>query len=88
MGGYVHVKQAIKILLPWQSITRSRQKRHWALKYLPGKEPLNPKHDMHKYCDVALKVVQNRKKEVHVGRVKAIQSTKHGAKMTSFEMRG
>jgi len=42
----IHIKRAIKILLPCEKISRSRQKRHLASKYLPGKEPLNPSHDM------------------------------------------
>ena len=29
----MHVKQAIKILLPREYISRSSQKRHWASKY-------------------------------------------------------
>ena len=82
---YMHVKQAIKILLPREYISRSRQKRHWASKYLPGKEPLNPNHDIFKYCDVALKVVQKGKKKFQIGRVEAIQSTKDGSEITSFQ---
>ena len=82
---YMHVKQAIKILLPREYISRSRQKRHWASKYLPGKEPLNPNHDIFKYCDVALKVVQKGKKKFQIGRVEAIQLTKDGSEITSFQ---
>lgn len=85
---HIHVKQAIKILLPREYISRCRQKRHWASKYLPGKEPLNPKHDIYKYCDVALKVVQKGKTKFHIGRVEAIESTKDGKEVTSFEMKG
>jgi len=58
---YIHVKQAIKILLPREYILQCRQERHWASTYLLGKKPLNPKHDIYKYCDVTLKVVQKGK---------------------------
>ena len=84
----MHVKQAIKILLPREYISHSHQKRHWASKYLPGKEPLNPKHDIFKYCDVALKIVQKGKNKFHIGRVEAIQSTKDGSEITSFQTKG
>ena len=42
----IHISQAIKNLLPGEYITRYRQKRHWAAKFLPGKEPLNPLLEM------------------------------------------
>ena len=45
---YMHVKQAIKILLPCEYISQCYQKRHCASTYLPGKKPLNPKHDIYK----------------------------------------
>jgi len=32
---YIHIKQAIKLLLLREYITRCRQKRHWASKHLP-----------------------------------------------------
>ena len=66
---YMHLKQAIKILLPWEYISHSRQKRHWASKYLPGIDPLTPNHDIFKYCHVALKVVQKGKKKFQIGRL-------------------
>ena len=43
---YIHIKQAIKLLLPREYISRCRQRRHWASKYLPGKDPINPKHNI------------------------------------------
>ena len=39
---YIHISQAIWLLLPRECIARCHQKRHWASKYLPGKEPLTP----------------------------------------------
>lgn len=42
----IPISQAIKNLLPGEYITRYRQKRHWAAKFLPGKEPLNPLLEM------------------------------------------
>ena len=83
----IHVTQAIKILLPREYVSRCRQKRHWASKYLPGKEPLNPKHDVFKYCDVALMVTQKGNKFYNIGRVEAMESTKDGTEVMSFELK-
>ena len=84
---FIHVTQAIKILLPREYVSRCRQKRHWASKYLPGKEPLNPTHDIFKYCDVALMVSQKGKSFYRIGRVEAMESTKDGSEVTSFELK-
>lgn len=64
---YIHATQAIKILLPREYVSRCHQKRHWASKYLPGKEPLNPTHNIFKYCHVALMVTQKGKCLYHIG---------------------
>ena len=56
----IHISQAIKILLPREYIARCRQKRHWAAKFLPGKEPLNPEHDIFVFGNVALKRIKLR----------------------------
>ena len=85
---YIHVKQAIKILLPLEYILQCRQERHWASTYLLGKKPLNPKHDIYKYCDVTLKVVQKGKTKFRIGQVEAIESTKDGSEITSFQIKG
>jgi hypothetical protein len=85
---YIHIKQAIKLLLPREYISRCRQKRHWAAKYLPGKEPLNPKHDVVKYCNVALKVIRNNKTIYEIARIESIESTTDGKEVLSFEMKG
>lgn len=84
---YIHVSQAIKILLPREYVSRCRQKRHWASKYLPGKEPLNPTHDIFKYCDVALMVTQKGKRLYHIGRVEAMESTRDISEVTSFGLK-
>ena len=84
---YIHVSQAIKILFPREYVSRCRQKRHWASKYLPGKEPFIPTHDIFKYCDVALMVTQKGKRLYHIGRVEAMESTRDGSEVTSFELK-
>lgn len=33
---YIHIKQALKLLLPREYIACCRQKHHWPAKYLPG----------------------------------------------------
>ena len=43
---YIHINDAIKVLLPQEYIARCCEKRHWASKFLSGKEPLNPEHDI------------------------------------------
>ena len=52
---YIHIKQAINLLFPREYISRCRQRRHWVSKHLPGKAPINPKHNIIKFGDVALK---------------------------------
>ena len=84
---YLHIKMALKLLLPREYISRCRQKRHWASKYLPGKEPVNPKHDIFKYCDIALKVTQDKKSKYLIGRVEAMESTKDGSEVISFQLK-
>jgi len=84
---YLHIKQALKLLLPREYISRSRHRRHWASKYLPGKEPVNPEHDIFKYCDVALRVTQDGKGRYQIGRVEAMESTKDGSEVTSFQLK-
>lgn len=85
---YIHIKQGLKLLLPREYISRCRQKRHWAAQYLPGKEPLNPKHDIFKYCNVALKVVHDNTKLYDIARVEVIESTTDGSEVGSFEREG
>ena len=85
---YIHIKQAIKLILPREYITRCRQKRHWAAKYLPGKAPLDPTHDVIKFSHVALKSLVRGNKVFDIARVEAIQSSKDGSYLTSFKLRG
>lgn len=75
---YIQVKQALKILLPREYIARCRQKCHWATKYLPGKLPLDPTHDVVRYSHVALKSVLKGRKVFDIARVEAIHSSKDG----------
>ena len=83
---YIDIRQAIKLLLPREYIARCRQKRHWAAKHLPGKAPIDPKHDIIKYCDVAIKCMENGKQYYDVGRIEVLQSTKDGSDVTSFQL--
>ena len=52
-----------------------------------GKEPLNPTHNIFKYCNVALMVTQKGKRWYHVGRVEAMDSTKDGSEVMSFDLK-
>ena len=85
---YIHVKQALKLLLPREYIARCRQKRHWAAKYLPGKSPLDPTHDVVRYSHVALKSVLKGRKVFDILRVEDIQSSKDGSSVSSFKLHG
>ena len=84
---YIHINQAIKVLLPREYIARCRQKRHWASKFLPGKEPLNPEHDVVLFGDVAITKVSDGKSFYLIGRVERIESTKDGTGVLSFKLK-
>ena len=84
---YIHIHQAIKVLLPREYIARCRQKRHWASKFLPGKEPLNPEHDIVLFRDVAIKKVSDGKTFYLIARVERIESTKDGSAVLSFKLK-
>lgn len=69
---YIHIKQALKLILPIEYIARCRQKRHWAAKYLPGRAPIAPKHDIVKFSNVVLKSVQQGQRVFDIARVEDI----------------
>jgi len=69
---YINIKQAIKLILQREYIAHCRQKRHWAAKYLPGKVPLDPKHDVIKFSHVAFKSLVNGNKVFDIPCVEAI----------------
>lgn len=85
---YVHIKQALKLILPREHIARCHQKQHWATKYLPGKVPVDPKHDIVKFSSVALKSVQQGQRVFDIACVEDIQSAKDGSQNTSFKLKG
>lgn len=84
---YIHISQAIKILLPREYIARCRQKRHWASKFLPGKEPLNPEHDIFVFGNVAVKRVKEGVNCHLIVRVERIEAIKDGAEVLSFKLK-
>ena len=84
---YIHINQAIKLLLPREYISRCRQKRHWASKFLPGKEPLNPEHDIVLYGDVAIKKTSDGNSFYLIARIERIESTKDGTEVLSFKLK-
>lgn len=83
----IHISQAIKILLPREYIARSRQKQHWAAKFLPGKEPLNPEHDIFIFGNVAVKRIKEGVNTFLIARVERIESIKDGAELMSFKLK-
>ena len=46
---YLHIKGAIKIIIPREYVSRERSLRHIASNYLPGLEPINNDHKLQKY---------------------------------------
>ena len=84
---YIHISQAIKILLPRECITRCPQKRHWASKFLPGKEPLNPEHEIFVFRNVAVKTVKEGVNCYLIVRVERIEGIKDGAEVLSFKLK-
>ncbi|KAL9977509.1 hypothetical protein ACROYT_G014918 [Oculina patagonica] len=85
---YIHIKQALKLILPREYIACYRQKQHWAAKYLPGKAPVDAKHDIVKFSNVALKCLQQGEKVFDIARVEGIQSSKDGSECRSFKLKG
>ena len=75
------------MFLPWEYIARCRQKRPWALKFLPGKEPLNPEHDIVLFGDMAIKKVSHGNNFYLIAWVKHIESTKGGTHVLSFKLK-
>ena len=46
----IHIKRAIKILLPREYFSRERFYRHIATNFLPGLMPITKNHNAQKYC--------------------------------------
>jgi len=77
----IHLKQALKFLLPRKYISCSRQRRHWASRYLLGKEPVYQKHSIFKYCDIELRVTQDGQSKYQIEQV---EKKEEGCELTSF----
>ena len=45
---YLHIKRAIKIIIPREYVSRERSRRHIASNYFPGLEPINSDHNVQK----------------------------------------
>lgn len=84
---YIHISQAIRLLLPREYIAGCRQKRHWASKCLPGKEPLNPDHVIFVFGYIALKRITEGVKTCMVSRVERTESTKDGSEVLCFKLK-
>lgn len=75
----IHVKRAIKLLIPREYISRERRKRHWVHKHLPGLEPIKPEHDIVRFHDYALK----HRSGFKVARLVSVESQKEGKQLIS-----
>ena len=78
----IHIKKALKLLLPREWISRNRGQRHIASKHLPDHAPVEPEHDVHKFCDVAVKVQVKETPCYQICKVVALRS-KEGADIVS-----
>lgn len=84
---YIHIKRAIKLLLPREYIARYRQGRHCASKHLTGKAPIDPKQNIVKSSAVALKCFQKGAKNDNIGQIEILQSSKDGSELESFQLK-
>ena len=62
------------------------QRRHWASKFFPGKEPLNPGRDIVLFGDVAIKKVSDGNSFYLIACIECIESTKDGTGVLSFKL--
>ena len=73
----VHVRQALKLILPREYVSRERAKRHMASKYLKGFAPIQKDHDILQFHFVAVKNSQKHK-DYEVMKIQAIRKTVDG----------
>lgn len=73
--------------MPRVNIARSRQKRHWAAKFLPGKEPLNPEQDVFIFGNVAAKRIKEGVNTFLIDHVERIESIKDREEVMSFKLK-
>ena len=52
----MHIKRALKLIMPREYVSRERSRRHIAANYLPGLQPIDKEHDIHKFRFVILKL--------------------------------
>ena len=66
----IHIKRALKLLIPREYVSRERSRRHIAANYLPGLAPIEASHDIKKFGFVLLKLCSN----IHVGKVTFLEN--------------
>ena len=62
---YLHIKRAIKVIIPREYVPREPSCRHIASNYLPGLEPINGDHNVQKYRFYAFKLSSG----YHLGKI-------------------
>ena len=70
----IHIKKALKLLIPREFISRNRSQRHISSKYLPGFEVIEKSHHIVLFCDIVLKAQFQRKKAYKVGRIISLRT--------------
>ena len=54
-GSLIHIKKALKLLIPREFISKERSRRHWVTNYLhTSLKPIDPSHDVIQFRDVAI----------------------------------
>ena len=71
---HIHIRRALKRLLPREGISRNRGQRHTAAKYLPGHAPVDSENDLLLFSDVAVKVKVKETPCFQICKIVAIRS--------------
>ena len=70
----IHIKKALKLLIPREFISKNGSQCHTSSKYLSGFEVIEKSHDIVLFCDIALKAQFQHKEAYKVGRIIALRS--------------
>ena len=78
----IHIKKALKLLIPREFISRNRSQRHFSAKYLPGHQTVDPTYDISIFSDVAIKTILKKRLSFHIAKVASIRSVEGTDKMS------
>ena len=78
----IHIKKALKLLVPREFISRNRSQRHFSAKYLPGHQAVEPTHNISIFSDVAIKTTLKKRLSFRIAKVASIRSVEGTDKMS------